>query len=88
MRTLIEVGSFGSTFPECMGGFLRLHAIYRTDTPPGPAAAWRISRFETQAKVMAKFSDEHAALVSLQGRRKKISGGEMTKGAAIVSGRA
>jgi DNA-binding transcriptional LysR family regulator len=57
--------------PECMDGFLRLHAIYRTDTPPGPAAAWLISQFETQAKVMAKFGDEHAALVSLQGRRKK-----------------
>lgn len=57
--------------PEYKDGFLRLHAIYRTDTPPGPAASWLIDRFETQAKVMAKFGDEHAALVNLQSRRKK-----------------
>jgi DNA-binding transcriptional LysR family regulator len=55
--------------PEYKDGFLRLHAIYRTDTPPGPAASWLIARFETQANVMAKFGDEHAALVSLQDRR-------------------
>jgi DNA-binding transcriptional LysR family regulator len=57
--------------PEYKDGFLRLHAIYRTGTPPGPAASWLIDRFETQAKVMAKFGDEHAALVNLQSRRKK-----------------
>ena len=47
------------------------HAIYRTDTSPGPAASWLIARFKTQAEVMAEFGDPHAALVSLQGRRKK-----------------
>ncbi|MGA7527643.1 MAG: LysR substrate-binding domain-containing protein, partial [Pseudolabrys sp.] len=57
--------------PEYKDGFLRLHAIYRTDTPPGPAASWLVARFETQARVMAKFRDEHTALVSLQGRRKR-----------------
>jgi DNA-binding transcriptional LysR family regulator len=57
--------------PEYKDGFLRLHAIYRTDTPPGPAASWLVARFETQAKVMAEFRDEHTALVSLQGRRKR-----------------
>jgi DNA-binding transcriptional LysR family regulator len=56
--------------PEYKDGFLRLHAIYRTDTPPGPAASWLIGRFKTQAEVMAKFGDEHAALLSLQGRQK------------------
>jgi len=48
-----------------------LHAIYRTDTPPGPVASWLIARFETQAKILAKFSDEHAALVTLQAGAKK-----------------
>jgi DNA-binding transcriptional LysR family regulator len=57
--------------PEYKDGFLRLHAIYRTDTPPGPAASWLIARFKTQAEIMAAVGDEHAALVSLQGRGKK-----------------
>jgi len=34
---------------EYKDGFLRLHAIYRTDTPPGPAASWLINRFVAQA---------------------------------------
>jgi DNA-binding transcriptional LysR family regulator len=57
--------------PEYKDAFLRLHAIYRTDTPPGPAASWLIARFKNQAEVTAKFGDERGALVSLQGRRKK-----------------
>jgi DNA-binding transcriptional LysR family regulator len=32
------------------GGFYALEAIYRTNTPPGPAAAWLIQRFSEQAK--------------------------------------
>jgi len=35
--------------PDCKGGFYRLHAIYRTDTPPGRAGSWLIARFEAQA---------------------------------------
>ena len=35
--------------PELRMGSLRLYAIYRTDTPPGPAGSWLISRFEAQA---------------------------------------
>lgn len=35
--------------PDCRGGDYRLDAIYRTDTPPGPAASWLISRFASQA---------------------------------------
>jgi DNA-binding transcriptional LysR family regulator len=31
-------------------GSIRLYAIYRTDTPPGPAGSWLIARFEAQAK--------------------------------------
>ena len=36
--------------PEYKNGFIRLHAIYRTDTPPGPAGAWLIVRFVAQAE--------------------------------------
>jgi DNA-binding transcriptional LysR family regulator len=39
--------------PEYMDGLLRLHAIYRTDTPPGPAASWLIARFVAQAEADA-----------------------------------
>lgn len=34
--------------PDCTGGAYRLHAIHRTDRPPGPAASYLISRFESQ----------------------------------------
>jgi DNA-binding transcriptional LysR family regulator len=36
--------------PEARGGFYPLQAIYRTDNPPGPAAAWMIQRFVSQAR--------------------------------------
>jgi DNA-binding transcriptional LysR family regulator len=36
--------------PEWSGGFYALQAIHRTDTPPGPAAAWMIRRFSQQAE--------------------------------------
>jgi DNA-binding transcriptional LysR family regulator len=35
--------------PEWLGGFYAFHAIHRTDTPPGPAAAWMIRHFAQQA---------------------------------------
>ncbi|WP_207458245.1 LysR family transcriptional regulator [Azospirillum sp. SYSU D00513] len=35
--------------PDCKGGPYRLQAVHRTDTPPGPAASYLISRFEAQA---------------------------------------
>lgn len=34
--------------PDCRGGPYRLQAVHRTDSPPGPAAAFLISRFEGQ----------------------------------------
>jgi DNA-binding transcriptional LysR family regulator len=34
---------------EWSGGFYPFHAIYRTDTPPRPAAAWIIGHFSQQA---------------------------------------
>jgi DNA-binding transcriptional LysR family regulator len=36
--------------PEFLGGFYRFSAIYRTDTPPGPAGSWLIRRLQQQAK--------------------------------------
>jgi len=35
--------------PDCIGGDYAFDVIYRTDTPPGPAAKWLIERFRTQA---------------------------------------
>jgi DNA-binding transcriptional LysR family regulator len=34
--------------PDIKGGIYSLEAIYRADTPPGPAAAWLIARFQSQ----------------------------------------
>lgn len=36
--------------PDAQGSPYALQAIYRTDTPPGPAGAWLIARFERQAR--------------------------------------
>ena len=36
--------------PDSIGGHYLLDAIYRTDTPPGPAARWLIERFRSQAQ--------------------------------------
>ncbi|QRK11334.1 LysR family transcriptional regulator [Archangium violaceum] len=35
--------------PDYKGGIYTFDAIYRADTPPGPAASWLISRFKGQA---------------------------------------
>ena len=35
--------------PEAKSGVYAFQAMYRTDTPPGPAAAWLIQRFADQA---------------------------------------
>jgi DNA-binding transcriptional LysR family regulator len=35
--------------PDARGGFYGLGAIYRTDSPPRPAAAWMVQRFVAQA---------------------------------------
>jgi DNA-binding transcriptional LysR family regulator len=36
--------------PDWSGTFCTFHIIHRTDTPPGPAAAWLIKRFAQQAE--------------------------------------
>jgi DNA-binding transcriptional LysR family regulator len=47
---------------EYKDGFLRLHAIYRTDTPPGPAGSWLIARFEAQAERAAEAANQRSFL--------------------------
>lgn len=56
--------------PDCRGGPYRLQAIYRTDTPPGPAGSWLIKRFQAQAESTASLADERAAR-SLAGHRRQ-----------------
>ena len=48
--------------PEWKNGTIRLHAIYRTDTPPGPAGSWLISRFEAQVAGAANAPNQHHTL--------------------------
>jgi DNA-binding transcriptional LysR family regulator len=36
--------------PEAKSGLYSFQAMYRTDQPPGPAAAWLIQRFADQAR--------------------------------------
>ncbi|MBN8953957.1 MULTISPECIES: LysR family transcriptional regulator [unclassified Rhizobium] len=49
VRADIEAGRLVQIhLPEWGLGFYPLHAIYRTETPPGPAAAWLIDRFSAQ----------------------------------------
>ena len=46
--------------PELKRGSLRMYAIYRTDTPPGPAGSWLISRFEAQAADPPDAANQHS----------------------------
>jgi DNA-binding transcriptional LysR family regulator len=56
---------------EYKDGFMRLHAIYRTDTPPGPAGSWLIARFEAQASRPVQADNRSSMLRASLGRRKK-----------------
>ncbi|PDS75035.1 LysR family transcriptional regulator [Rhizobium sp. L43] len=38
------------TLPDCEGGIYKFQAIYRTDTPPGPATSFLIEHFRAQTK--------------------------------------
>jgi DNA-binding transcriptional LysR family regulator len=46
--------------PELKSGSIRLFAIYRTDTPPGPAGSWLIGRFQNQAAADGKGGKDEA----------------------------
>ena len=56
---------------EYKDGFLRLHAIYRTDTPPGPAASWLIDRFVAQADAASEGAPTRP--IMMHNRRKATS---------------
>lgn len=54
--------------PELKKGSLQLYAIYRTDTPPGPAGSWLISRFEAQAAGTTESVDQLTVRSAAQDR--------------------
>src|SRR5215813_15188426 len=56
---------------EYKDGFLRLHAIYRTDTPPGPAGSWLIDRFVAQADAASEGTQTRP--IARRNRRKAAS---------------
>jgi hypothetical protein len=56
---------------EYKDGFMRLHAIYRTDTPPGPAGSWLIARFEAQTAWAAEIVNQRSNLSASRDRRKR-----------------
>ena len=60
--------------PEYKDGFIRLHAIYRTDTPPGPAGSWLIARFEAQAAGAAEAANRRSIVTLSRDRRKRSAG--------------
>jgi DNA-binding transcriptional LysR family regulator len=63
VREDVEKGSLVQLdMPEWKNGTVRLHAIYRTDTPPRPAGSWLISRFEAQAAGAANTANQHHTL--------------------------
>ncbi len=57
--------------PEFKHGSVRLYAIYRTDTPPGPAGSWLIARFEAQAARTSDAAGRRSLLSASRERRKK-----------------
>jgi hypothetical protein len=57
--------------PEYKDGFIRLHAIHRTDTPPGPAGSWLIARFVAQAEGAADAATRRAILPASHNRRNR-----------------
>ena len=62
--------------PDCRGGPYRLQAIYRTDTPPGPAGSWLIKRFQEQTQGPTARRDEDAAQSLAGGRQQTIKAAE------------
>src|SRR5438128_7991990 len=58
---------------EWKNGSIRLHAIHRTDTPPGPAGSWLIARFEAQAAGAAQATHQRSIRSASRARRKRSS---------------
>jgi DNA-binding transcriptional LysR family regulator len=56
---------------EWKNGSIRLHAIHRTDTSPGPAGSWLIARFEAQAAGAAQAANQRSIRSASGARRKR-----------------
>jgi DNA-binding transcriptional LysR family regulator len=53
IRADLEAGRLKAIdLPEWSNSFYAMQAIYRTESPPGPAAAWLIERFARQSDVL------------------------------------
>jgi DNA-binding transcriptional LysR family regulator len=65
---------------EYKDGVMRLHAIYRTDTPPGPAGSWLIARFEAQAAGAAAAA--HRRSIPSASRHRRKGSASASKGSA------
>ncbi|MES1148716.1 MAG: LysR substrate-binding domain-containing protein, partial [Bradyrhizobium guangdongense] len=60
--------------PDTKGGIYSLEAIYRSDTPPGPAATWLIERFRSQAESRkGRASTASRAVKTSSGRHSRAS---------------
>jgi DNA-binding transcriptional LysR family regulator len=56
---------------EVKRGSVRLYAIYRTDTPPGPAGSWLIARLAAQAAGAAEAAGQRSIVSPSRDRRKR-----------------
>jgi DNA-binding transcriptional LysR family regulator len=65
--------------PEMRRGTYLLQAIYRTDGPPRPAAAWMIQRFAEQARLRALNAELRATGASAHVRRTRRRGSGRAK---------
>jgi DNA-binding transcriptional LysR family regulator len=57
--------------PDCKGGPYRLQALYRTDTPPGPAGSWLIDRFQAQATEATEAASQRPIASAPQAQKKQ-----------------
>ena len=57
--------------PEVTRVSVPLFAIYRTDTPPGPAGSWLIARFQAQTVAASEAADRHLLRPLSHGVRKR-----------------
>lgn len=72
VRQDIEAGRLVRlAIPEAKSVSALLFAIYRTDTPPGPAASWLIARFQAQAETTDSAADQRLLHTPLSMTRKR-----------------
>jgi DNA-binding transcriptional LysR family regulator len=59
--------------PEAKSVSALLFAIYRTDTPPGPAASWLIARFQSQAEATDTADRRRLHAASSASRKRRVT---------------